>query len=91
MNVGGQSKIRSYPGALITLLLIPLFVWYVIRRTALMATRGNTNVTEAYLQNYFDSSYQIALDQIDFKMGFAVIGYFDQIPKDDPLYVEWRV
>lgn len=36
-----------------------------------------------------DSSYGLDLDAVNFTVAFAVEGYFDHVPKDDPDFVEW--
>lgn len=42
-------------------------------------------------QNEFDSSDELVLSEIGFKLAFGVMNYMDRSNVDDPDHVEWKV
>ena len=43
------------------------------------------------MQQYYDSKFHVNLEEIDFKIAWAVESYADGSARDDPNYVQWVV
>ena len=49
----------------------------------------NANVTETLLQDYYNENTVVDLNQIGFKIAFAVQNEDTNLGYDDPTYVQW--
>lgn len=91
-NIGGQSKITSIPGLLLTILSMAVMFAYAQMRLQILIYQLNPNITQAALNAYYDSTYQLKFSDIGYKVAWAVESYTTPpVGKDDPSYVHWQV
>lgn len=65
-----------------------LFLYGVIKFEQL-ATRNNPTISTAIIENEYDSTKQVNLNELNFRIAFAVKDTFSQETKHDPRYVKW--
>ena len=84
-----QQKITSIVGGLFTLFITCMMLMYGSIKWRELATKSNPLITQAVIQNEFDSSQIVNLNDRNFRIAFAVTGAFDNNSRDDPRFVKW--
>ena len=78
-------------GGLVTSLIVIIMLIYGSIKIIQLITFHNPNVTEHLEKTVFDSSEQLDLNKIGFKLAFSVTGYHSRELKNDPRYVKYLV
>ena len=91
-NLDGDLQISSFPGFIMTCIVMTILFSYGAARFQTLIYRSNPTITRSDLLDYFDSTEIVKFSDINFKIAFAVEQYDDsRAGKDDPNYVRWVV
>ena len=93
-NFGGQAKINSVYGAIISMLMWGLFYTYFVQKLQTLVFRKGPMITIAEEQDFYDDSFEFNFKDWDFKFAFAVQpapDFGSIINKVDPDFVYWNV
>ena len=65
-----------------------VFISYALLKFTHLVDKKNPLISELKLNNFYDYSTRVDMNEIGFKMAFTVEGYLDKKIKDDPKYVK---
>ena len=76
-------------GGLLSFLVGIIFFIYATLKLSHLLDKYNPNISEVKEQNIYDSSVRLNLDDIGFRIAFAVEGYLDEKLRDDHRYIKY--
>ena len=87
-NIKGQTKVHTVTGGILTSILGIIFFSYALLKLTHLMNKKNPLIAEIRESNFYDYHTRININEIGFKMAWAVEGYLDGKIKDDPKYVK---
>ena len=90
----GSTVVKSWPTCLMTVVFLISILTYGIIRFKALLNHEQFTVVKQDLVRYFEPDYNLNINQTNFKMAFAVVGWDKQHNmqiKSDPNYVRWQV
>ena len=88
-SIQNKQKITTVTGGFMTLMITAMMLMYGVGKFRQLATKSNPLITQAILQNEYDSSTLVDLNDKNFRLAFAAQGQFDGKSRDDEKYVKW--
>ena len=88
-NIKGETKVMTVTGGILSSLVAVVFFIYATLKLSHMLDKYNPNISEVKEKNFYDSSERLNLNDIGFRIAFAVEGYLDSKLRDDHRYVKY--
>ena len=83
----GEEEIKSFPGAIVTLILNSIMLAYTIEQFQVLMSRSNASTQEQAVVYFYPEDYQIDLSDKNIMLAFGVFTTYDYEPKNDEEYV----
>ena len=88
-NIKGESKVATVTGGLLSFFVGVVFFIYGTLKLSHLMDKYNPNISEVKETNVYTTDTRLNLNDIGFRIAFAVEGYVDQELRDDHRYVKY--
>ena len=88
-NLGGQEKITTYPGGVLSLLITVVMMSYAFMKFNHLIDKHNPNISLLNEVGIYDSSEVLTFEDINFRVAFSMVNYFSRATLDDPRYLKY--
>ena len=88
-NIKGRQQVNTMFGGASRLLLLMIVMLYAATKLIHLMSKANPNVSSYIREGSFTEEDILNLNQMNFKIAFAVEGFVTKDLKYDPRYVKW--
>ena len=69
--------------------MVSIIFLYGSQKLRILVTRSNPTISSSLIENKYDKTEIVNLNDQNFRIAFSVEGQYDKIARDDPRYVKW--